>query len=232
MIGIEATLKIAQIQISMLRDFYDAGERHFTSDLNQLEDRAGTLTDDQWEQIANFVGQRDELEELRELKSHFSIIGLFTVFEIFLQHTLWQLRWAGAGVPGCIRKMLWPEMKRAFKEIGLPIPRPDADWKAIVGIKEARNCIAHSSGRIDDKKMVCKLKTDYGIPVIEEPWKPPKGEKLEPSSWRIRITDRYFWKSADLVECACKRIAKDCQDGLKKNRVKRIPPPHAGLGGD
>jgi len=29
LIGIEATLKIAQIQISMLRDFYDAGERHY-----------------------------------------------------------------------------------------------------------------------------------------------------------------------------------------------------------
>ena len=232
MIGIEATLKIAQIQISMLREFYDAGERHFTSDLNRLEDRTDPLTDDQWEQIENFVGQRDELEELRELKRHFSIVGLFTVFEIFLRHTLRQLRWAGASVQGCTRKMLWREMKRTFKEIGLSIARPDSDWKAIVGIKEVRNCITHSRGHINDKKTTYKLKTDYGIRVIEEHWKPLKGEKPEPSSWKIQITDRYFRKSADLVETACKRIAKDCQDGLKKNRVKRIPPQHAGLGVD
>lgn len=222
MAAIAATLKTARIQISTLRDFYDAGERYFASDLNRLEDRTGPLTDDRWEQIENFVRQRDVLEELRELKSHFSIVGLFTVFEIFLRHTLRALHWAGAAVPGCIRKMLWREMKRAFKEIGLPIPRPDANWKAIVGIKDVRNCIAHSRGRIYDKKMACKLKMDYVIPVIEEQWKPPKGEESEPSSWRIQITDRYFQKSADLVERACVRIAKDCQDGLKKNRVKMV----------
>ena len=37
MATIVATLKIAQIQISILRGFYDAGERHFTFDLKRTD---------------------------------------------------------------------------------------------------------------------------------------------------------------------------------------------------
>ena len=171
-IVVAARLSIMRNNIGRLIKFYDEGERHFKTRLNDLEDEIAHLTDDEIEYF--YLEDRDEMEGLRELKRHFSIVGLFTVLERFLRRTLRHLRKRGAAVPGCIRKMSLEDMKTAFKDIGVPITEPNHDWHKIMGMKLARNCITHYDGH-PYKEMAKQLKKDYKIPVIEERWKPPEG---------------------------------------------------------
>ena len=71
---IEIPLILAQIHISGLRSFYDEGEKHFTNEINNLKDKTGHLTPEQWNNVEDYyLGQRDDLDGLREMKRHFSI---------------------------------------------------------------------------------------------------------------------------------------------------------------
>ena len=151
---IEIPQILAQIHISGLRSFYDECERHFTDVLNNLKDETEHLTPEQWNNVEDYyLGQREDLGGLRELKRHFSIVGLFTVFEKFLRDTLEQLYWAGVTVPKRNPEDRWylDRMKKIFAEIGVPITKPDRDWNAIKKMEAVRHCITHS-GSIPDKE--------------------------------------------------------------------------------
>ena len=141
---------------------------------------------------------------MRELKRHFSIVGLFTVFEMFLRKTLQELYLAGADVPKQqpnLHKI--HKMKEIFKAAGVPITEPDHDWNSIKKLQAIRNCITHLDGR-PDKKPVQKLK-DYNCHVSEGVW--------------MELPARYFEENADLVERICERIVKDCQNAVKEKRI-------------
>ena len=103
----------------------------------------------------------------------------------------------------CIREMRFDDMKKEFAKLGVPITKPDRDWPAILGMKAVRNCITHVGGH-PDKELAKKL-AKYKIPVDQSKMVLPEG---------------YFAECVDLVEDACKRIAKGCQDALKEGRVK------------
>ena len=204
---IEIPLILAQRHISGLRSFYDEGEMHFNIGVNDLKDETDHLTPEEWNNGEDcYLGQRDDLEELRELKRHFSIVGLFTVFEKFLQDTLQQLRWAGAAVRKRNPKERWflGEMKEIFAEIGVPITKPDRDWNAIKRMEAVRHCITHL-GSLPNEEMVDTL-AGYNFRVREGVW--------------MELSDGYFEKSADLVERVCKWIVKDCQKAVKEKRIK------------
>ena len=201
----EVLLNLAQSRISSLGDFYDEGERHFTIENKDLGDRTAHLTQEEWDWGDGdlYIELRHELEELRELKRHFSIVGLFTAFEMFLRRTLLLLHHGDTAMSECIRKMRFDDMKEKFSSIGMPIADPGADWKAIMGMKEVRNCITHSGSRPDKKR--AKDLADYDIPVVQS---------------KMKLRDGYFKKSSGLVERVCKRIAKDCQKALKEKHIK------------
>ena len=115
------------------------------------------MTPEEWNNVEDcYLGQRDDLEELRELKRHFSIVGLFTVFEKFLQDTLQQLRWAGAAVRKRNPKERWflDRMKEIFAEIGVPITKPDRDWNAIKRMEAVRHCITHLGSRPNEEMVL------------------------------------------------------------------------------
>ena len=214
---VNARLAIMRKNIDRLRNFHDEGETHFKTEFNKLEVEVDRLTREDWDEFGDFfIEQRYDLEELRELKRNFSIVGLFTVLEIFLRRTLLHLRKAGAAVEGCIRKMSLEDMRDVFKKIGVPIAKDNSDWQAIMGMKLVRNCVTHYDCH-PHKKMAKQLKEDYKISVIEERWKWTNGEKSEPVSWRIQLTGEYFGKSADLVERVCKWAAR----GYFKYAVKK-----------
>ena len=201
----KALLDLAQIRISKLKSFYDEGEMHFSIGLDDLKDRTDHLTSEESDKFEDYyLGQRDDLKELMELKKHFSIVGLFTAFEMFLRRTLLLLHHGDTAMSECIRKMRFDDMKEKFSSIGMPIADPGPDWKAIMGIKEVRNCITHSGSR-PGKKMVQRLK-DYDFHVSAGVW--------------MELPDGYFGVSADLVERACERITKDCQNALKEEHIR------------
>ena len=218
---INALLSLARTHIRGMKDFYDEGESHFTSELKRLEERANSLTDDEWEQLEGLIDQRYELEVLRELKRNFSIVGLFTVFEMFLRRALLWLHWPSPALPKCIRKELrdeikkkvakksFDEMKVTFKKIGVPIAEGTSDWQAIMGMKLVRNCIAHYGGR-PDEEMAEKLEKDYKICMAN----------ADSPTRRMKLSKNYFRDSADLVERTCDRIIKKCHTARKENRVK------------
>ena len=161
------------------------------------------------------------MEELRELKRNFAIVGLFTVLEMFLQRALLWFHWPAPAVPKSIRKELrdeikkkfakkdFDEMKPAFKEIGVPIAEDNSDWQAILGMKLVRNCITHHGARRAEE-MAEKLKKDYKICVIV----------AEFPTRSMKLPKNYFRDSADLVERTCHRIAKQCYTALKGKHVK------------
>ena len=212
-IFIDALLNLTHSRISRLREFYDEGERHFNIENKDLEDRTAHLTQEEWDwgEEDLSIELRHEMEELRELKRNFSIVGLFTVLEMFLQRALLWLHWQGSAVPKGIRKELrdeikkkfakknFDEMKPAFKEISVLIAEDNNDWQAILGMKLVRNCITHHGGRVDEE-MAEKLKKDYKICVID----------AEFPTRRMKLPENYFRDSADLVERTCDRIAKQC----------------------
>ena len=206
-----ALRSIRRRNIDGLKTFHSEGERLFTSDFNRLQVEADSLPDDDGRQIEHLIDQRYEMEALRELTRNFSIVGLFTVFEMFLRRMLRHLRWAGAAVPGCIQTMRFDDMKKAFRDIDLPITESTPDWQAIIRLRIVRNCIAHSRGRIDNKKTVRKLRKDDEILLIEATWRPAAGGgESEPSSWRLQLTEKYFGENAALVEHVCEQISTDC----------------------
>ena len=135
-------LNLAQSRISRLGDFYDEGERHFNIGIKDLEDRTAHLTQEEWDWGEGdlSIELRHELEELRELKRHFSIVGLFTAFEMFLRRTLRLLHRGDASMSKRIPKMRLDDMKKGFAKTGVDITKPDRDWKSVVGMKEVRNC--------------------------------------------------------------------------------------------
>ena len=230
---IEIPLELARIQISSLRRFYDEGEEHFNLGFNELKDEIDHLTPEEWEKGEDFyLGERDQMEFLRRLKRHFSIVGLFTVFETFLRSTLQQLYWAGADVPkrspnkrryldtmkeifravgvpivpkrSPNKRWYLDTMKEIFRAVGVPITRPNHDWNSIKKLQAIRNCITHLDGR-PDKETVRRLR-GYNCHVIKGVW--------------MKLPDGYFEESADLVERICERIVKDCQNAVTEKRVK------------
>ena len=200
----EVLLSFTDNRISKLRAFYDEGEMHFNIGLDDLKDQTDHLTSEEWDEFGDFyVEQRYEFEELLELKKHFSIVGLFTVFETFLRRMLRLLHHpADAVVVKRIMEMYLDDMKKEFSNLGVEITKPSCDWQAIMGIKEVRNCITHSDGRADKQR--AKKLMNYGILVDQS---------------RMVLPDGYFENSVDLVEAACKRIARNCQNILKEKHV-------------
>ena len=163
-VGIEASLRLTKIRVSRLRDFHDEGEAHFKLGLKDLETEADLLTPEDWDEFGEFlIEQRDDLEELRELKRNCSVVGLFTALEMFLRRALLSLHRPTSAVPKQIWKELRAEtkkkfsnksideMKGAFNKIGVPIAKDNPDWQAIMGIKLVRNCITHYGGRPDEE---------------------------------------------------------------------------------
>ncbi len=89
---IDILLRFARTSISRLGDFYEEGERHFTIGLEDLKDQTGHLTLEEWDKFEDYyLEHRNYFEELMELKKHFSIVGLFTVFEIFLTRIMQEI---------------------------------------------------------------------------------------------------------------------------------------------
>ena len=203
-IVVEALLSFTHNRISKLREFYDEGEMHFNIGLDDLKAQTDHLTSEEWDEFGDFyVEQRYEFEELRELKKHFSIVGLFTVFEMFLRRMLRLLHHpADAVVVKRILEMRFDDIKKEFSDLGVEIMKPSCDWQAIMGMKEVRNCITHSDGRADKQR--AKNLVNYKIPVDQS---------------RMVLPDGYFEKSADLVETTYKRIARNCQNILKEKHV-------------
>ena len=194
---IDILLTLLRFRIHALRGFYSEGEAHFSADIDELKARTDCLTVAEWEQREDFfIGERDGLESLRQLKRHFEIAGLFNVFETFLRDTLDQLSDAKVNVPMPEDGKHWylGNMKKAFREIGVPITKPDCDWNAIKKLQAIRNCITHCDG-IPDEDYVRKLK-DYGVDVPPHVW--------------MEVQDGYFEDGADVVARVCDRIVKDC----------------------
>ena len=129
------------------------------------------------------------MEELRELKRYFSIVGLFTVIESLLRRTLGHLRKLGAPVEGRIRKIYLEGMKDAFRKIGVPITEPNHDWHALMGMKSVRNCIAHYDGHPHKG-----WRTNYRT-TTKSPQSKSGGDRRgesEPVSWRMQLADEYW----------------------------------------
>ncbi len=217
---IDARLALLRIRIRTLRHFYVEGEEIFSRRFNELTKWMDDFPDDQMEGAVDFfVGERDDLEDLRELKRHFSVIGLFRVIEMFLRRTLRHLRNAGAPVEGRIRRMSLDKMKKAFRSIDVPITEPNDDWHALMGLKLVRHCIVHYDGR-PPKEMAYQLRDAYGFPVIEKRWRRTKGGHDEPVAWKLQISNDYFEKSADLVERICGRAVRGYRKNFGRRRKK------------
>ena len=121
----------------------------------------------------------------------------FNVFETFLRDALDQLGDAGVDVPKPKPGKRWyiDKFKKKFKEIGVPITKPDADWNAIKKLQAIRHCITHCDGIPDDEN-VRKLK-GYNVDVPPHVW--------------MELPDGYFEESADLVARVCDRIVENCR---------------------
>ena len=201
-------------QISRLVKFYDAGEKHFNIELDDLKKRWPPLGSE-WagndDYVNDYIGayslERDELTELLVMKRNFSIVGLFTVFEGFLRKTLEHFHGSNREMVNRIRRMRLDEMKKEFAKVGVPIASPDRDWQAILGMKEVRNCVTHAGGRPD--KETEKTLVNYQVPV----------DHSRLMILELVLAEGYFAESVDVVERTCKRIAKDCQDALGEVRV-------------
>ena len=198
---------LARTYISGLRRFYDEGEMHFNIGVKDLGDETDHFKPEEWDsgEGDHYIDLHGELEESRELTRDFSIVGLFRVFEKFLRDTLRHLLRTGPDRAKRDPRDQWSlaEMKEIFKEIGVPVTKPDGDWNSIKKLQAIRNCIVHSGGRAD-KQRTKKLER-YKIPVDQS---------------KMVLPDGYFEKSADLIERVCKRIAKDCGTAVKEKRIK------------
>ena len=202
-IVIDALLSRTHNRISRLREFYDEGVRHFDIGLDDLKEQTDPLTSEEWDEFRDFyVEQRYDFEELMELKRHFSIVGLFTVCEMFLRRMLLLLHHpVDAAARGRILWISVGKMEKKFSDLGVETTKPD--WQAIMELKEVRDCIVHSDGRADKQRK--KRLELYEIPVGQS---------------KMVLSDGYFGKSAGLIESACKRIARDCHNILKEKHVK------------
>ena len=230
-VALHAVSRRTRARISRLRKFYKEGERHFKTEFNNLKEKTNHFTQEEWDSLGDFyIEEHHELEELRELKRNFSMVGLFTVFERFLQGRLRQLHRASPARPKrnsktfqfILRKLKLPprlcsarpkrdpfgRMTEEFSKLGVRIAKGDRDWQTIMGMAMVRHCIVHSGGRIDKKR--AKKLANYKIPVVQ----------ATKHSWRIKLSDKYFEETAGAVERACKRIAKDCQDAINEKRFK------------
>ena len=202
---IEILLILFRVQIRELSSFYDEGEEHFDFGLDKLRVKIDKLTDVEWELHEDFyIGQRDDLESLRELKRQFAAVGLFNVFESFLRNTLDHLRCSNVPVPKRKPKEQWylDKMKEVFAKIGVPITEPGRDWNAIKKLQTIRNCITHLGSR-PDEEAVQKLK-GYNFEVREDVW--------------MELPPGYFDESVDLVQRVGERIVRDCQTAFPQRQ--------------
>ena len=186
-----------------MKRFNEEGEEHFNIRSEELKAEIDRLTHEEWSEGEDYcLGLRDELESLRELKTHFAVVGLFTVFETFLRETLQQLLGAGVCIPNCNPEKLRAidEMKQMFAKACVDITKPERDWSEIKKLQAVRNCITHLDG-LPNEETVKKL----------------KGEKFDVSEEKpMQIPDAYFEEKANLVQRHCYRIIKDCQQAFTK----------------
>ena len=198
---IDALLSLLRIKIDALRSFHHQGEAHFNIEFDKFKAETDHLTVAEWEHREDFyIGQRDELESLRELKRHFAIAGLFNVFETFLRDALDQLRSAGVAVPPRKPKERWylDKMKDIFAAVRVPITKPDRDWNAIKKLQAFRHCITHRDGYPGEEDV--RILKCYNVDVPQDVW--------------IELPARYLEESAVLVENVCDRIVNDCKSAF------------------
>ena len=201
-----------RIHISRLKEFYGEGEKHFNIELDELTSQVGHLAPEEWNEVGNlFIDEHSDLEALLQLKRRFAIVGLFTVFEVFLRKTLEYVHQPDWAMSKRIPEMRLDDLKKEFSNLGVAITKPAADWKLIMGMKEVRNCITHSDSFPDEKR--AKKLANYGIPVIYG---------------KMTLPNEYFEESVDIVERTCERIAKDCRYALLEGRVNITMPTDAG----
>ena len=221
---IEALLSRTEHRIGRLRDFYNEGEFNFDSRLRDLKDEADRLVPEQWDGLQDhYIDELYDLEELRELKRNFSIVGLFTVFEIFLRRML-TLILVPPGVKDRkallerVQKKRWnlDDMKKKFREVGLPITEPNTDWNAIKRMNEVRNCITHHAGQPNKEMMLRLKKINFPVNDAEYPTR------------RMKLPPEYFEESAVIVERVCRRIAKEYGKALIEKRLKSIDQQESG----
>ena len=155
--------------------------------------------DDWYECEEHFISQRDELESLRDLKTQFAVVGLFTVFEMFLRDTLQRLHRDDEAnseprppepEPKRPKQSSFDDMKNAFVELGVPLTRPEIDWNAIKKLQAIRHCITHLGG-IPDEEAAKILRGHHLNSTRGVPMQLPTG---------------YFEDSAALIQRVCGRI--------------------------
>lgn len=198
---------LARIKIRELKRFNEESEKHFKIEFEELKAEVDHLTPEEWsEGEDHYIGLSDALDSLRELKTHFAIVGLFAVFETFLRDTLKQLLGAGVCIPNLKSEKCWTinEMKRMFAKAHVPITKPQRDWNGIKNLQAIRNCITHLDG-LPNEEIIKKL----------------KGEKYDViEGVPVQLPAGYFEENANLIQRHCNRIIKDCQQAFTNKIVK------------
>ena len=145
----DVQIAYVRMQLRELKRFDAEGERLFNFGFNDLKAEVDQLSPEDWHEVEDhYISQRDELESLRDLKAQFAIVGLFTVFEMFLRNTLQHLLPADevSSKPKPGKRWNFDDMKSAFADAGVRITKPEADWQAIKKLQAIRHCITHLGG--------------------------------------------------------------------------------------
>lgn len=196
---LRASLRIVEYDLEFADEFHKQTGRYFRKKLDAFKARAHSHPDAYWEQDVGGTTRGElaseelqELESFAEINNRFGLLAVFATFERLVHRIHQDMMNQNLIHHRHFKKtyLNFDESKDSFAKIGIYLTKAPFDWTNLRKLQTLRNAITHQDGWVTDEN-INKLR-NYGYKV---------------GQW-IKITDRYFEDSMNLVWESCSELVK------------------------
>ena len=187
---------MGEVRMKELMDFQRQAEATFRTAMKAWQKEAKEFSAKYEDADGDhLVEQRDGIESLLDRGHTFSIVGVYTFLERFLNLVIEHLRAGGAPIPQSQMGLSLHKMRDHLLQYAkIDMNRPPFDWSALERLQEIRNCIVHADGWITDD-FVTRLRN--------------VGLKVKPDT-PLKLPKNYFEETWWLVNKAYQAVHTEC----------------------
>ncbi len=215
--AIHAYLRMAQLQLHALVEFYEHTRASFDCRLNAFERKAEGKPESYWnESVGSGLTRSDiaseehgKLEELAALNGYFGVLSAYATLDSFLYQTFEYAKMHKMPVPTAFQNKRSLDLvgyKDVLKACGVDISKP-TKYEELIKLRDIRNTIAHYGGWVEPEMENSLRKYKFKV-----------GSK-------IKISDGYFRSSVGLVKTTCQQITKLFVEQLELLECERKKRP-------
>lgn len=173
--------RMGRVRLKELMDFHNQGKKTSEAAMKAWRKEAKAFSAKYEYGDDYLIEKRDEIESLLDRGQTYSIVGLYTFLERFLNLVVERLRDGGGDIPPSQMGLSLHKLRdHLAQQAKIDMNRAPFDWKALERLQEIRNCIVHADGWITDDfvsrfaKVGMKVKEDTALKLpanyFEDAW--------------------------------------------------------------